>query len=197
MKKICKHISLMLVLVLICCNTITIAIAGDTNYFQKETIQELKAINLKKIKDVDGYWYTMDLAEEVLEAEGNSDARTVSWYVVGVMSFKLVTYPSNNLAIGSWKVQLLNDYVKSVKGTLILEKDVLGLINPNYDKKQVNVVYSPAQYSLAVDQVAFNFNESNLSQNIIFRWTNFTIQGVTGGYSVAGDNVQGKVEDFC
>ncbi len=130
----------MLVIVLICCNTIPIAIAGDTNYSQKEAIRELKAINLTKIKD---------------------------------------------------------DYVKSVKGTLILEKDVLGLINPNYDKKQVNVVYSPAQYSLAVDQVAFDFCESNLSQNIIFRWTNFTIQGVTGGYSVAGDNIQGKVEDFC
>ena len=200
MKRICKKINQVVTIICVVSMLLsmlsigTYALDDSANNDNSSEMVELMPANIVAEKTEDGYEITMDLIREADEEESKS--RALGWITEGVASFRLTLYPDNGYADVDWTMTLIDDYVKAVSGTFILEKDIFGPINPNYDKVDVDEYYLSAQYHTARGSVGMDFWERDYSQNIIFRWETFVVTGVMDDYYVLPNDVQGEVQDF-
>ena len=200
-KKFKKSVGLILTLVLIfsfCTSTANASETTNKNIASEiEKTSQLQMTNIQITQTDDGYECTFDLMQKVEEDSENS-TRLIGWVSAGDGRFRLKLLPGNGVGYADWSFTLSNgDFIKGVKGTLIVEKDILGPINPNYAKLKVNESYLGTLYKTANGSESFDFSESiSGDQNIIFCWNGFYVYGVEGTYSVTNGNIQGKVDDF-
>lgn len=199
MKKIGKIYGFILTFVLMFSVCVSNVSASETSEISTgaDAISELQITNIQMTQVDEGYECTFDLVQEV-QSDSENSTRSIGWVVAGAGRFRLTLLPGNGMGYADGSFTLTNgDVIKGVKGTLIIEKDILGPINPNYAKLKVNESYLGTLYKTANGSESFDFPESTSSeQNIIFRWNGFYVYGVEETYSVTNGNVQGKVSDF-
>ncbi|MEG2051277.1 MAG: hypothetical protein RR012_03130 [Oscillospiraceae bacterium] len=157
-----------------------------------------KATNVIEQKTDKGYEISFDLIQEA-DTKGTIATRAIGWVQAGDGKVKLDLAPANGIGFFDWYFSLSNgDLITSVKSTMLVEKDLIGPVNPNYAKVDIYRSYKKGtQYNKAQDSHAFSFpGNVSYNQNIIFRWTVFTVQGVQHTYYMPSGSKQGKVCDF-
>ena len=97
-----------------------------------------------------------------------------------------------------WTVQLGTlDVIKSVTGTVIIKRDWFGPINPLLDTRAVNYVNYGTQYSTARDIVEYDLGDNYKdSDNFIFKFENFQVQGVQQHYTIVYKEVQKEIREL-
>lgn len=200
-----RKISLILAFIMTFIFCTSTSFASETNELNassfsgnEEQIYQLQIANMKVTNTDDGYECSFDLLQEV-PIDSEDSARGIGWVTVGNGRFRLRIYTGNGLGDVAWNFTLTNgDVISGVKGTLIVEKDILGPINPNYAKIKIDEWYNTGTlFSNATGSEDFDMPESiDPDQNIIFRWSGFYITGLRGTYSAPNGNVQGKVREF-
>lgn len=104
--------------------------------------------------------------------------------------------PFNQIGEVNWRIALDNgDRITKVRGTLVVEKDLFGPINPNYAKFNIDQRFS-GEYSSASSTYTFSFQREDKDYNVNFKWSGFYIYGVRGDYSIMNGHRSGKISDF-
>lgn len=129
----------------------------------------------------------------------NNEERMVYYTAVGSYEFDLDFLLDNGIANVRWYFNLTNgDYIKGVKGTFELWKDILGPINSFIDSAKVDEYYHNSFLGEKHSMECFNLLGEDLEYDtaVIFEWDEFKIQGGAGDYFTFSGNQQGKVSEF-
>lgn len=82
-------------------------------------------------------------------------------------------------------------------GTIIVKRDLFGPINPVLDVVDVNYVNYGTLFSTANDVAPYDLGDTYKdSQNFIFQFENFQIQGVQDHYTVGPREVQKEIREL-
>jgi hypothetical protein len=104
--------------------------------------------------------------------------------------------PDNGCGLYDWTFTIAGDFIKGVKGSVVVEEDNL-LFDWNYASFKVDEWYSVGTlYSTASGQESFAFYENDYNKYVKLKWSGFKITGVTNNYVVTNGSKSGKVKDF-
>lgn len=114
-------------------------------------------------------------------------------------TFYTTIYIAEDNRIGEiwWTVTLNSDFIKSVTGTVIVKRDWFGPVNPVLCTRSVKFYEYQTFFSSARDIVEYDLGKSYKdSDNLIFQFTDFHVQGVYNDYTVGYREVQKEIRDL-